>query len=481
MPVYFMGKERESTNFTAEDYKKAIRRYLESLGYVQDTDSFVEGNTDDMVFYNPTKAPGRQFRVSAKATIVNLNSKPVAREILGRLSIWLDNSEDKRFSFMMFFKKVSSKSHVKELFGEFISAKKIFDWIDTYKPNLSQREQEIINSHREEEILEFFKQSEVYVAEARVLESSADEKKKTCIQSPERYAKNLLDECSRRMKPIQKKCTITSNLIHLKVPTSLFVASTEYSDAKEVMKIASDFPPFEFKQEEEIASFCDINQWWIRKKIINSEPKQILLEVLERENPQFMIRLINIHLRRYYWKKGLKRYKNPNSFSSAIYYFPTNEQNGEILKVEMPSPEGMKVVTRPIYLDEIDKSKDHKLLFVEHHAVELSARKYWGKLYVEINSRFFFTSDGDTPLEGEERAKWDRKYRNPLFNRNSNKLSELRFWKFYLFDSDHFVREQEDWFSSFRFGDPEYFEFDWSPESSEKNQMRLSQYEVPLC
>ena len=63
MTIHFFYARRESLTAKSEAYKKAVRKYLESLGFSQTTDSFTEGTFDDMTFYNPTIEPGRRFLV----------------------------------------------------------------------------------------------------------------------------------------------------------------------------------------------------------------------------------------------------------------------------------------------------------------------------------------------------------------------------------------------------------------------------------
>lgn len=75
MPIIRLGRERESLTYTGEAFKSAVRQYLESLGYSQTTDSYIEGHLQDMVFVNRDVDPGRLFYVEAKATKVSLRQK----------------------------------------------------------------------------------------------------------------------------------------------------------------------------------------------------------------------------------------------------------------------------------------------------------------------------------------------------------------------------------------------------------------------
>ncbi|MFA5254127.1 MAG: hypothetical protein WC367_05595, partial [Methanoregula sp.] len=82
MSLDIIGGERESLTFSGEVHKKAIRNYLESQGYTQTTDSYVEGHLADMVFYNSEVAPGREFWIESKATDVSISEKKFSHTIL---------------------------------------------------------------------------------------------------------------------------------------------------------------------------------------------------------------------------------------------------------------------------------------------------------------------------------------------------------------------------------------------------------------
>ncbi|MFB0523077.1 MAG: hypothetical protein ACETV1_04865 [Candidatus Bathyarchaeia archaeon] len=52
--IKFLYNRREALTGKSEVYKKAIRSYLESLGFSQTTDSYVEGTLEDMNFHITT-------------------------------------------------------------------------------------------------------------------------------------------------------------------------------------------------------------------------------------------------------------------------------------------------------------------------------------------------------------------------------------------------------------------------------------------
>ena len=88
MTIHFFYARRESLTAKSEAYKKAVRKYLESLGFSQTTDSFIEGTFDDMTFYNPTIEPGKRFLVEAKAEDLSLAKLEFADELIKYFRRW---------------------------------------------------------------------------------------------------------------------------------------------------------------------------------------------------------------------------------------------------------------------------------------------------------------------------------------------------------------------------------------------------------
>jgi len=130
MPIYAIGRERESLIYSGEAYKRAVRKYLKSLGYSQTTDSYVEGHFPDMVFVNSSVDPGRVFYVEAKATKVSLSQKNFCGEILNYFLQWLRTPREKRFKLMIFVQEVSKRRRWNYIFGIPVDDIVIQEWIE---------------------------------------------------------------------------------------------------------------------------------------------------------------------------------------------------------------------------------------------------------------------------------------------------------------------------------------------------------------
>ena len=106
MPMNFLFGRRESLIAKSEIHKKSVRLYLESLGFSQTFDSFIEGILEDMVFYNPRISPGKKYVIEAKADSLSLKSKALARELMKYYQLWTALPQNERFEFWLFMQEV---------------------------------------------------------------------------------------------------------------------------------------------------------------------------------------------------------------------------------------------------------------------------------------------------------------------------------------------------------------------------------------
>lgn len=151
-------------------------------------------------------------------------------------------------------------------------------------------------------------------------------------------------------------------------------------------------------------------------------------------------------MRRMFWNKGL--YRDPRA---DVLYFPM--LNKTLDKLEMIDHRGVKrwVVKKILHKKDTKYHKAGEINFYFHRGVEVKTPTYWGESFVELIPRRYYTLDGEKWIEGEIRAKIDRKFRKPQFDRSKTRLGLMRYWKHILFDSE-FVIPPEKWFSKFKFG-----------------------------
>ena len=101
---------------------------------------------------------------------------------------------------------------------------------------------------------------------------------------------------------------------------------------------------------------------------------------------------------------------------------------------------------------------------------------YWDRWFLELRPRKEYSSDGIHLYEGDTKSAIDNKFRNPIFNRSSNRLSSIKFWRYYLLESEFVGAENEKWLRNFRFGDLWETTFGWKPETIPFNQTLLKEY-----
>ena len=109
MTIHSIGKTRESLNWSSENYKEAIREYLDTQGYSQISDSFIEGDLADMVFINPSLSVGEKTLVESKATSISSADEKLALEVVKYLVEWLKLDPQERFKFFIFTKSITKK------------------------------------------------------------------------------------------------------------------------------------------------------------------------------------------------------------------------------------------------------------------------------------------------------------------------------------------------------------------------------------
>lgn len=473
MPIYAIGRERESLTYSGEAYKRAVRRYLESLGYSQTTDSYIEGHFQDMVFVNSSVDPGRVFYVEAKASTVSLSQRDVCKEILNYLLLWLETPREKRFKFMIFVQEVSKRRRWDAIFGSPVDEILIQEWIEKNKTLLSEDEWLAINKHSKSDILSFFQETDVYIGPAYRLEIAAEEKFKTSALSPPRRAKNLLSESERRNRLIEEKCSIVTNIFEVELPAYYTKIKTTCRTIEEIWEKIHEIllPPFKFEGKF-IYSFCSYDELQLLSRVLLEKPEYLETNQLLLQNPQELNKLVNYHVDKLIRCRGLRKYKKD------IFFLPPYFKGNEIQDRMIKSRSGReRRVARPMFgiLDE-NGSSDSKLYYVYHQGVKVSSKVFWNKSCIQISPVRHFTTDGIAAIEGENRDRLDRKYRTPIYNRSKKFLSWTKEWKYYLFERPFEDTLFSSWFDKFKFGDFVTMDIIGVPEALDKDQRIIADY-----
>jgi hypothetical protein len=276
----------------------------------------------------------------------------------------------------------------------------------------------------------------------------------------------------RRKTPLPTKSKMVMNILPVLVPNEYYSCKSVVDDKKEIYRGLEGevIPPFLFTRNKEILTFAEFDADNSLCKYIVGSVTKFSMKELQEKNPTFSSSLVNIHMRRMFWNKSL--YRDPRA---DVLYFPM--LNKTLDRLEMIDHRGVKrwVVKKILHKKDTKYHKVGEINFYFHRGVEVKTPTYWGESFVELIPRRYYTLDGEKWIEGEIRAKIDRKFRKPQFDRSKTRLGLMRFWKHILFDSE-FVIPPEKWFSKFKFGNFVTENVNWSPRVIGRTQMRLWDY-----
>lgn len=447
MPIEVLGKKRESLTFQSEAYKKLVREYLESEGYASRTDSFHEGHLADIILTHISE-PDEELWVESKSTKISHNDEELKKELLKYL---IESAKrDKKVRVRLFatgiakqreFQKILTKKHGPSLIPEWISKT-----ISEMKPD----EQEELNAIGQDKIIDFFINNlDIKIAEPDWLRRVTSEREKSNRLSTDRYVEDLFNRSKRLSEPFNNPVELITSMIEIQHPDKIYRAvSPKYKSKKGVYsyfkKSNQETPPFTFfPEKQQISSFCKFDDENPLTKIIDKKSISLVSITKDEVSQQNIHSILNIHLRRIFWKKGLLRV--PDKY---IYYFPANEEDGEAVNREVKGVKGKGKVMVHVYR----KKKDKKIHHVFHHAVEIMPQRLWGKTFLKLRPTKVFTSDGKTLVTGKKKRSLDEKYRNPLFNRNPAQLLDTSFWHAFISSKDNYEKEKEEWFKDIKFG-----------------------------
>ncbi len=472
MTIKFLYGRRESLTGKAEAYKKAVRAYLESLGHSQTTDSIVEGTFEDMVFYNPTIAPGRRFVIEAKAENVSLKSKILARELVKYFRLWRNRESEDRFKFMLFVQAVKRPNEWELLFSEVDNILTVRKWCKWYNEKFRKMKESLIERENIPQFAKFLCESEVIVGNKVRLELAIIERERISTLAIPRIGKKLLKIVDKRRAPIMKKSSLMMNVLPINVPDCYFTCCSTAASKTEIYDSLRDalIPPFIWRRDRSMMSFAEFDKdnpllGFVKGSITVKKTKE-----LQYENPPLSAHLVNIHLRRIIWNRGLYRDKE-------IFYFPMlDKTKSERLEIDRNNRKRW-VVKKLIATRDTKYAKEGETNFFFHRAVELRTPTYWGTSYIELTPRRYYTLDGETPTKGEIRAAIDRKFRTPYYDRSKSRMGLMRFWRFLLFESENYRFPPEKWFDRFKFGGFVTKPVDWSPMVIGRHQTRLWDFE----
>jgi len=341
-------------------------------------------------------------------------------------------------------------------------------WCDWYNSRCAVEKEKTIKGEELVEIAEFFAESDVTVGNRVQLELAALEKEEQSAASPSKVASNLLGIVNKRKAPIMEKSVIIMNILPITVPPIFYICNSAASSKREIYSSLSGklIPPFIWRRDKRMMSFVEFNERNPLSEFIKGIPESKHTKELQIENPPLSSHLVNIHLRRILWNRGIYRDK-------FVFYFPMLDKSKE-KRTEIDCNGRDRWVTwKIVHRSDTRFAKKGETNFFFHRAAELGTPTYWAGSYIELIPRRYYTLDGETPIEGEIRAKIDAKFRNPYYDRSRSRIGLMRFWKFLMFDSESYAIQPENWFARFKFGEFLTTRVGWSPKVIGRDQTRL--------
>jgi hypothetical protein len=470
MAIKFLYGRRESLTGKSQAYKKSVRAYLESFGFSQTTDSFIEGTFEDMIFYNQTIEPGREFAVEIKAVNLSLKNKEFARELVKYFRLWKARDPNNRFRFMLFVQRVRNPSEWESVFSRMDNIPAVYRWCSWFNTSCRDSADPKITGIEITGMAKFLAESEVIVGDESRLEAARAEKEAISASSIARMAQNLLALVNRRRTPVMSKSILIMNIIPITVPEHYYVCGSTAQSKQEIYDALKQFtiPPFIWRRSREMMSFADFDDENPLTQVAEGTSRALETKELQMDNPTLSSQLVHIHLRRMIWNKGV--YRDPDAH---VFYYPMLDTNKPRRLVMGPKHRKTWVVKKYLHLKDTKYAKKGETNFFFHRSVELRTPTYWGNSFVEMTPRKYYTLDGKTPTDGETRAKIDKKFRKSKFDRSESRTRLMRLWRFVLFGSKDYVIPPEDWFEKFHFGDFVGEQVGWSPRVIGRDQTRL--------
>ncbi len=469
--LFRLGKAREGTALKSEDYKAAIRSYMESLGYAQTTDSSIEGHLPDMVFVPPSDRPWpMSIWVEAKAYKLSLGDRQFVEETCGYLKHWLARTRNSRFKLMIFARDLQALSKWGRIWDAEITETSVLDWLKG-----SRLANELVSRYHVKEIVGFFSETEIYQADVPELQLaiSARAKMGTAAMEARTRAKRAAESMEQRAKPILKKSILIGNLLQFIPPTkylSIEIDSVPRDELRELLKKTQS--PFAYPTKGHLLTL-DLDD--VQNQFQSVHPRKIerlSIEEPKAQLPRGFYELMNNSLE----KKVSIETRRILPWRNWYFFLCDKEAKEEVPRIiETPSGRTMQVA-RPMFKKIVE---ERKLNFVFHHAFKMRYKRLWGDHFVSLGLRRLYTDDGKIVIEGDNASKIDSKFRNSAWNRSETQQARVSKVADYLFGSEG-LEQRPPWETLFQFRDLLSLPTSWTPKAVEREQAFISDYEEDL-
>ena len=484
MPFLSPGKRRESTNWTAEQYKYAIRRYFEAKGYALIHNSFREGTLADLIFIPTTVSQVKStIWVESKYSEIGIEDTNLRIEIVKYLEEWLKLPPNRRFDFCVFVKKAKSPKKWERLF-QYADKDFVEGWI---KESIELSDSDYVKCsflQRRKEIDEFFVTTYAYDWDIPDLERSMEEIKKSSILSLNNWAKKELDLMNSRLEFGTQRDKIFGNLLEITPPSAYWLIKFDELNDVYLDTHKSLLPPFAKLSRTELVTFNDKQTINLFREI-KGAGRSISLTTMIDERSNSLFYLLNQAIGRIYLGLGAEYIEE-----KKLYYFPLSKNNKpfklegvnqRLVNMSRPFVKKNHEESEDLQLDfGIRKAEGKTLNFGFHWAFQLRVIRLWNVTFLMVSTKKLYTEDGKKPLDGERSKRIDKYFRKSKYNMSGHSRT-LILTILHQFKLGVTRNVPLTYFSEFKIGKFLEFETQFSPVTFEPEQNVLDlEFKVEL-
>lgn len=457
MVLMRFGKDRESTTWSSEEYKTAIRLFMESQGYSLTHNSFTDGAQVDMIF-EPFLKSSRKAWVEAKNAEVSLANTDLQHEIMGYLSAWLLMPPGDRFEFRIFVRSMIGLKSWEKIFSGKSTPGDTLEWVGkaAKKGNYSVVVDALATGGGE--IVQFFANAYAYEGDREIIELNASMKEEASAVGTRRLAEQESEAMLKRCQHSSRRATYVTNLVPMTPPDELRILTVKDGSTDEIRgRLRGISLPPHVVSGGEILTLPHAHYVEMFADADIIESRLVPREEVETSRPNDLLMLLNQCITRIIRKKGGERKEERGRH---IYYFPAKRGLAGIVPFAIPSNSGreVKVAIPKFNHQQFEKTDGLRMAIGPnsvnhcfHKGLEARAARMWGQYFIALKDRKVFTIDGFVPLEGEHAARLDANYRSSRFNRGEAQLSLLNAFSYYLFQQWTRRSTTLEWIDQFKF------------------------------
>ncbi len=468
MTLIRLGKTREATIFSAEQYKAAVRKYMESLGYAQTTDSFMEGHLADMIFVPVSERPGsKEVWLEAKATKLSLSDRSFMDEICSYLLQWTLRTPASRFRLMVFVETLSNPFKWEKVWGNELSETQIREWLGQGLDSILSRPG--LTEVAKKDVIAFFAETEVVEGATQELTEIAEKRNRVGSSALEtrQNAQRLLEAVNERARPVAKKSTLLANLIVVRLPTTFRKLDIQESSTVGIKTVLQAQPhsPCAIMGNNKLLTLDLDSISADFQGLLPGDSELLDLSEVQKVYPNALAEIVNRALLSMMRPLGVRKYKK------WYYFLARQEVRSGLTKNIETSNEASLQVARPFFTEKGDQSMDKpKLNFVFHQGFGARFKPLWNHHFIELRLKRLYSSEGATIIEGAEASRIDSHFRSSIFNRAETQENKLTKLADFLFLSRRSTPRDPTWLGQFSFAEFLTIPAAWAPLAIAPNQ-----------